>query len=268
MKLSRLCLALTALVAALPAHAEIKWLTDLDEAQKVATKEKKAILVDFTGSDWCGWCIRLKKEVFDEKAFEVASKDFIFVELDFPRGKKLAPELKAKNDALAKKFNVQGFPTIMLLNAQGEAFAQTGYEEGGPANYLKSLAVFLKSNNAAGVKAFGQKAVAEAEQAKISEALDAAIGPFVEKKDQVGAEAALAKFIATQGLKGEAATRLEFSARMGITMECKAGDHAAILKLIDATMKKVDAKSELATELKGLRERVIAVRDQQAAPKK
>ena len=268
MKLSRLCLALTALVAALPAHAEIKWLTDLDEAQKVAAKEKKAILVDFTGSDWCGWCIRLKKEVFNEKAFEIAAKDFVFVELDFPRGKKLAPEVKAKNEALSKKFNVQGFPTIMLLNAQGEAFAQTGYEEGGPANYLKSLAVFLKSNNPAGVKAFAQKAGAEAAQAKVSEALDAAIGPFIEKKDQAGAEAALTKFITAQGMTGEAATRLEFNARMGITMECKAGDHEAILKLIDATMKKIEVKSEFASELEGLRARVIVVRDQLAAQKK
>ena len=144
-----LCLSALSLSA-----ADAVWLTDLDEGMKVAKAEKKAILVDFTGSDWCGWCIRLKKEVFDQKAFEVAAKDFVFVELDYPRGKKQDPAVKAKNDALAKQFNIQGFPTILLMNAKGQVFASTGYEEGGPANYLKSLTKFLKDHNDAGVKKF------------------------------------------------------------------------------------------------------------------
>ncbi len=267
MNLPRFLFPVVALVAAATARAELTWLTDLDQAKAVAAKEKKAILVDFTGSDWCGWCIRLKKEVFDQKAFEVAAKDFVFVELDFPRGKKLAPEHKAKNDALAKQFNVQGFPTILLLNSQGQAFAQTGYEEGGPENYLKSLAKFLKDNNAAGVKAFAAKAEAEAKEAALGEALDGLIGPFIEKKDAAGAEAALVKFIKDKGLTGEAAVRLSFNARMGITMATKPGDHDAVLKLIDAALA-ADAKSAFAEELKGLRERVVNVRDQAAGKKK
>ena len=256
-----LCLSVLSLSAA------DGWLTDLDEGIKVAKAEKKAILVDFTGSDWCGWCIRLKKEVFDQKAFEVASKDFVFVELDFPRGKKLSAEHKAKNDALAKKFNVQGFPTILLLNAQGEAFAATGYQEGGPENYLKSLAVLLKDNTADGAKKFAAKAEAEAKEAALGEALDNILGPLLEKKDAAGAEAALAKFIQDKQLSGETALRMDFNARMGITMATKPGDHDAVLKLIDAALAK-DSKSAFAEELKGLRERVLAVRDQQAGKKK
>ena len=267
MNLPRFLFPVLALVAAASARAELTWLTDLDQAKVVAAKEKKAILVDVTGSDWCGWCIRLKKEVFDQKAFEVASKDFVFVELDFPRGKKLSAEHKAKNDALAKKFNVQGFPTILLLNSQGEAFAATGYEEGGPENYLKSLAKFLKDNTAEGVKKFAAKAEAEAKEAALGEALDNVIGPLLEKKDAAGAEAAVAKFIQDNKLTGEIAQRMDFNARMGIIMATKPGDHDAVLKLIDATLAK-DSKSAFAEDLKGLRERVIAVRDQQAGKKK
>jgi protein disulfide-isomerase len=74
------CLALCLSVVSLSAAEG--WLTDLDEGIKVAKAEKKAILVDFTGSDWCGWCIRLKKEVFDQKEFAAVSKDFVLVELD------------------------------------------------------------------------------------------------------------------------------------------------------------------------------------------
>ncbi len=267
MNLPRFLFPVVALVAAASAHAEITWLSDLDQAKAVAAKEKKAILVDFTGSDWCSWCIRLKKEVFDQKGFEVAAKDFVFVELDFPRGKQQDPAAKAKNEALAKQFNIQGFPTVLLLNAEGQAFAQTGYEEGGAANYLKSLAKFLQDNNAAGVKKFAAKAAAEAKEAELNEALDGVIGPFIEKKDTAGAEAALAKFIKEKGVTGEAATRMNFNARMGITMATKPGDHEAVIKLIDATLA-TDSKSDFATELKGLRERVVQVRDQQAGAKK
>ena len=267
MNLPRFLLPVVALVAAASAHAEIIWLTDLDQAKAVAAKEKKAILVDFTGSDWCGWCIRLKKEVFDQKAFEVATKDFVFVELDFPRGKKLDAAVKAKNDALAKQFNIQGFPTILLMNAKGQVFAATGYEEGGPANYLKSLAKFLKDNNDAGVKKYADSAAAEAKQAELNEALDGVIGPFIEKKDVAGAEKALAKFIKDKGVTGADAIRMNFNARMGITMATKPGDHEAVLKLIDATLA-TDSKSDFAGELKGLRERVVNARDQQAGAKK
>jgi len=120
------------------------WLTDFEEAKKVAAKEDKAILIDFTGSDWCGWCIKLKKEVFSHDEFvKAASKDFVLVELDFPKKNNQSEEEKAANKALVKKYGVQGFPTIILADAEGTKFGQTGYREGGPGPYLKHLKKLL-----------------------------------------------------------------------------------------------------------------------------
>ena len=91
------------LLAAVTARAELTWLTDLDEAKKVATKENKKLLVDFTGSDWCGYCIKLHKEVFDTPEFEKFAKDYVLVELDFPRRKEQPAAEKAKAPTPSKK---------------------------------------------------------------------------------------------------------------------------------------------------------------------
>ena len=96
------------------------WLTNWEEAKKTAAKEKKDILIDFTGSDWCGWCIKLKNEVFTKDQFKKeAPKDFVLLELDFPRSKPQAPELKKQNASLRDRFGIQGYPTIMLVDAPG-----------------------------------------------------------------------------------------------------------------------------------------------------
>ena len=116
------------------------WLTDLDKAQQQAKKENKLILVDFTGSDWCYWCIKLDKEVFAHKEFkEYAKKNLILVMLDFPAKKKLPAQVKEKNDAARKKYGIRGYPTILLLNHKGKEVARTGYKKGGPTNYVKHL---------------------------------------------------------------------------------------------------------------------------------
>ena len=96
------------------------WITDYEAAKKQAAKEGKDILMDFTGSDWCGWCIKLKKEVFSQEAFKKeAPKHFVLLELDYPRTKQLAPALKAQNEKLRTEFAIQGYPTIMLTDATG-----------------------------------------------------------------------------------------------------------------------------------------------------
>ncbi|MBW8017562.1 MAG: thioredoxin family protein [Planctomycetes bacterium] len=116
------------------------WMTDYQAAMKKASAENKDLLIDFTGSDWCDWCISLDKEVFSHKEFiDEASKDFVFVMVDFPK-KKLAPELKAQNDRLGKKYGIRGYPTIYLTDSKGEPYAQTGYRKGGPEKYLVHLA--------------------------------------------------------------------------------------------------------------------------------
>jgi thioredoxin-related protein len=121
--------------------AEPVWLTDLDEAKKVATKENKKLLVDFTGSDWCGYCIKLHKEVFDTPEFEKFAKDFVLVELDFPKRKEQPAAEKTKNQAAQKKYSVNGFPTVLILTVGGKVLNRAeGYSpDSGPSAYLPQL---------------------------------------------------------------------------------------------------------------------------------
>jgi thioredoxin-related protein len=122
-----------------------KWETDFELAKQRAKDEKKDLLVDFTGTDWCSWCIKLKKEVFDQPAFqEYAKKNLIMVELDYPRKKVLPEKLKEQNKELAEKYEIQGYPTILLLNSKGREVARTGYQEGGPEKYIDHLKSLLK----------------------------------------------------------------------------------------------------------------------------
>jgi protein disulfide-isomerase len=120
--------------------AEAKWLTNYDAAIKQAAAEKKPLLLDFTGSDWCGWCIRLDKEVFSQPEFvKYADQNLVLLKLDFPRQKELSASEKAQNEKLAEKYGIQGFPTIVVLDAQGKQLGQMGYEKGGAASWIGSL---------------------------------------------------------------------------------------------------------------------------------
>lgn len=117
-----------------------EWLADLPKAQEQARKENKLVLMDFTGSDWCGWCIKLKKEVFDTKEFkEYADKNLVLVEIDFPRKKAQSEELKKANRALQAKYKIEGYPTIIVLNAEGKQVDELGYMRGGPKPFIEKL---------------------------------------------------------------------------------------------------------------------------------
>lgn len=121
------------------------WLTSLEEAQKEAMKTGKDIFIDFTGSDWCGWCIKLKQEVFDQEVWKKeAPQKYVLVEIDAPRKKVLPKEIAAYNRSLGEKFDVQGYPTICLLDKEGKIYAKTGYQKGGPEKYLEHLAELAK----------------------------------------------------------------------------------------------------------------------------
>ena len=240
------------------ASERVSWLTDLDEGIKVAKAEKKAILVDFTGSDWCGWCIRLKKEVFDQKEFAVATKDFVLVELDYPQKKKQSAEVKAKNKVLAEKFGIEGFPTILLLDSNGVPFAQTGYEAGGPVKYLAHLADLSKANTAEGKAKFSQGKKDEVLVRGYGEELEKLITPLLEKKDLAAAEAAIAKFIKDKALTGAAKVTLSVNARVGSVQACKPGDHTAVLKVLDEII--ADNPADLTSELKEFRAQVAAAK--------
>ena len=124
---------------------ELEWMTDLSKAQAKAKAENKLVLLDFTGSDWCGWCIKLNKDVFSKKEFEeYAKKNLVLVEVDFPRAKKLSAEQKKANDALAKKYNIEGYPTIIVLNKEGTKVGQLGYTST-PKPFIDELEKFKKT---------------------------------------------------------------------------------------------------------------------------
>ncbi len=114
-----LCVAAMAALVA-PAFAA-EWMTDLEAARAKAAAEGKVVLVDFTGSDWCGWCIRLKKNIFDKPSFDEYVKDkFVLMEVDVPNNPKFDRALLQRNRELCERYQVSGFPTIMVLTPEGE----------------------------------------------------------------------------------------------------------------------------------------------------
>ena len=120
-------------VAAAAASAADNWLTSYPDALAQAKSQNKPILMDFTGSDWCPWCMKLDKEVFATPAFQsFATAHLILLKVDFPRKTALPANIRQQNDELEKKFAVDGFPTLILLNSNGVKIGTGGYQEGGP----------------------------------------------------------------------------------------------------------------------------------------
>lgn len=121
------------------------WMTDFEKAKALAKEKNVPILIDFSGSDWCGWCIKLDMEVFSQQAFlDYAKDNLVLVLADFPTDKsKQSTELQARNEKLAMEFRVEGFPSVYLLNAEGEPLAKTGYEPGGPEAYIANIKKLL-----------------------------------------------------------------------------------------------------------------------------
>lgn len=140
--MKKLILGTFVAVALLGANAaeSVTWLTDAAKAQAQAKAEKKLVLLDFTGSDWCGWCIKLNKEVFSQPEFaEYAQKNLVCVEVDFPNKKKLSAEQKKANDALAAKYKIEGYPTIIVLDGEGKKVGELNYMKGGPKAFIAAL---------------------------------------------------------------------------------------------------------------------------------
>lgn len=136
-----LCLGLSFSVRA----ADGKWDDDFAKAKAEAAEKGRPILMDFTGSDWCKWCILLDKEVFSKTEFKkYARANLVLFVADFPRGKKPSKKIAAQNNELAKTYAVQGYPTILLVDAEGTVIARTGYKEGGAEAYVKHLQELLK----------------------------------------------------------------------------------------------------------------------------
>jgi thioredoxin-related protein len=134
-------LSLTLAAALNATAADATWSTDLPAAQAKAKKDKKLVVVNFTGSDWCSWCKKLQREVFTTKEWNAfATEKLELVEIDFPNGKKQPDALKKANDALKSKHGADGFPTILVFNSEGkEVWRQVGYMAGGPEAWIGKL---------------------------------------------------------------------------------------------------------------------------------
>jgi len=207
---------------------------DWDVAMKKAADEKKTVFALFTGSDWCIWCKRLEGEVLSKKEFsDEAGKEFVLVFLDFPSDKSLVPAAAAKRNAeLAKKYGISGYPTVLLLDAQGKVLAQTGYRKGGPEKYIAHLKGLAANGPALQkyIKPYEKKVAA------IGGRLNAAAKAVADKTKGDDAAKRKAAYDAMPELAGPfidelTALRKEFAAAQ--VPEAIAGDKDALLKQID-----------------------------------
>ena len=121
-----------------------QWVTDFETAKAMARKENKSLLVNFTGSDWCGWCKKLDREVFRKDTFkDFAKSNLVLVKVDFPRYKALSRAEQMKNEKLLRKYGVTGFPSILLISSGEKVLLRTGYRRGGPDSYVRYLKSYL-----------------------------------------------------------------------------------------------------------------------------
>ena len=134
---------------------DLNWYNDLNKAVPISVKEKKPIMLFFTGSDWCGWCMRLKKEVFNHEEFKIwTEENIILVELDFPRRKKIDPKILNQNRELARIFGVSSYPTCWLVKSQilennkvnFLKLGKLGYVAGGTQKWISVAEKFLIQN--------------------------------------------------------------------------------------------------------------------------
>lgn len=125
---------------------DLVWHTDVQKAMEISNKSKKPMLLFFTGSDWCGWCIRLQKEVLQTPDFaKWAKENVVLVELDFPKRTAQSNELKMQNAQLQQFLQVRGYPTVWIVNMKKgkegnieiEQLGRTGYVAGGPSKWLE-----------------------------------------------------------------------------------------------------------------------------------
>ncbi len=123
--------------------SSVHWYTNYNQAAAQAQKEKKPLLLFFTGTDWCGWCKKMDQEIFSSPDFaKAAGNEFVFVELDYPMNKKLPQDEAQQNASLKQKFGITGYPTVVILDPNGNFIAESGYRPGGGkayADYLKQL---------------------------------------------------------------------------------------------------------------------------------
>ncbi len=242
-------------LATITARADVTWLTDLDAAKAKGIKENKPVLVDFTGSDWCPPCIQLHKVVFESAEFAAVASKYVLVELDYPRKTPQAPELKAKNAELSKKFGISGFPTVLLIDAKsGEVFGKTvGFGGQNAKEYLEKLASF--KNTPEGKTALEQEQKSTADRSAKSRVLGQKINDAIAAKDFKSAEVALDEIFAD--VTGPRKAVLPFNkARILIQIDPTAKEQA--LKYIDEALALTAGDETLAKPFKAFREKIVS----------
>ena len=242
-------------LATITARAEVTWLTDLEAAKAKGVKENKPVLVDFTGSDWCPPCIQLHKVVFQSAEFAAVASKYVLVELDYPRKTPQAPELKAKNAELSKKFGISGFPTVLLIDAKsGEVFGKTvGFGGQTAKEYLDKLASF--KNTPEGKAALEQEQKSAADRSAKSRILGQKINDAIAAKDFKVAETSLEEMFAD--VTGSRKAVLPFNkARILIMIDPTAKEQA--LKYVDEALALTAGDETLGKPFKAFREKIAS----------
>ncbi|HWH69306.1 MAG TPA: thioredoxin family protein [Candidatus Sulfotelmatobacter sp.] len=128
--------------------AEEGWLTDLTKAKAQAKAEKKMVLMDFNGSDWCPPCKALHKTVLTNPEFTAyAKKNLVLVDVDFPRQKQQSEELKKANQKLSEEYGVEGFPTVIVLSSDGKQLTKkVGYDGQSAKDFIADLEKLKEKN--------------------------------------------------------------------------------------------------------------------------
>lgn len=224
------------------------WMHDFEAAKAKAAKENKDLLIDFTGSDWCHWCVKLKEEVFDHDPFNEGVADkYVLVELDYPNDKSKQDEKTIKQNAeLKEKYPVRGFPTILLTDAQGRPYAKTGYQRGGPDAYVTHLAELQKAKatrDEAFEKASKEEGVAKAKS--LYAGLQAVPEGFRSLYPEVTAEIVKLDANDETGLAAaEKARKIQQTFESDLSNAYKSGDTKGALAVIDKHIADQDIKGE------------------------
>jgi thiol-disulfide isomerase/thioredoxin len=253
--MKKLILSLLFLATVAASAAEPIWLTDLDAAKAQGVKENKPVLVDFTGSDWCPPCIQLHKVVFQSAEFAAVASKYVLVELDYPKTKSQAPELKAKNAAVSKQYGVSGFPTVLLIDAKsGDVFGKTvGFGGQTAKEYLDKLASF--KNTPEGKAALEQEQKSTANRSAKSRILGQKIDAAIAAKDFKAAETSLEEMFAD--VTGSRKAVLPFNkARVLIMIDPTAKEQA--LKYIDEAIALTAGDETLGKPFKAFRDKIVS----------
>lgn len=148
--MKKIILIITFLISGILTQAqELNWQTDMAKATEQSLKEKKPLLLFFTGSDWCGWCLKLQRDVLKTTEFATwATQNVILVELDFPRNKPQDPAIKTQNQQLAQTFGIQGYPTVWFVNPTKGEDNKVNLTGLGSLGYDKSATNWITNANA------------------------------------------------------------------------------------------------------------------------